>query len=564
MLNKIFKKRNYKAIDPDEIFLDSKNLPKFDTNQFEGVIEKPISSSQIVFFSSFFLLVLFVFIFQAFKMQVINGDYYKKKSDNNRLDSIIIFANRGLILDRSDKLLVWNDNNDGFNFSKRIYATSTGLSSTIGYVKYPTKDDKGFYYELDYTPLSGLEKRYQNILGGKNGMAILETDAFAKILSSNTLERPTDGRNLKLTVDKDLQKVWYKTMSDFSQKAGYRGGAGGMMDIKTGEILALVNFPEFDANEMVSRANPDIVKEYLEDPRNLFLNKFTSGLYTPGSIIKPFVALGALEKNIIDPNKNIYSSGELIVPNPYDKDKPSIFKDWKAHGYVDLRRAIAVSSNVYFYQISGGFEDQKGLGITNIEKYLRLFGFGQKTGIDFSQDQDGIIPNPEWKKLVFDGDLWRVGDTYNTSIGQYGVQITPIQALKAIGALANDGLSVTPTIVLNNQNMAQQKIDIKQENIKIVKEGMRKTVTEGTAKALNVPYVKISAKTGTAELGVSKSSVNSWIIGFFPSDKPKYAFVLVMEKGKANNQIGAALVMKDIFDYISVSKPEYIKDDIDQ
>ncbi len=559
MLNNFFQKRNYKDIDPDEIFLDSKNLPKFDRNQFEGVIEKPIKRSQIIFFSSLFIVVLLLFVFQVFKMQVLEGDVYKKKSDNNKLDSIIIFANRGLISDRNDKLLVWNDNNDGFNFSKRIYATSTGLASTLGYVKYPAKDSKGFYYEKDYIPVSGIEKKYQNILGGQNGMAILETDAFSKILSSNTLEKPKDGKTLKLSVDKDLQEFWYKTMSNFSSKAGYRGGAGGMMDIKTGEILVMVNFPEFDANEMVSGENKELIGDYFKDSRNLFLNKFTNGLYTPGSIIKPFVAIGALEKNIIDPNKHIYSSGELIVPNPYDKNKPSVFKDWKAHGYVDLRRAIAVSSNVYFYQIGGGFENQPGLGISNIEKYLKLFGFGKKTGIDFSQEQDGVIPNPDWKKIVFDGEDWRVGDTYNTAIGQYGVQITPIQALKAVGALANDGISTIPTIVLNNQNMAKEKIDVKAENIKIVKEGMRKTVTEGTARALYVSYVDISAKTGTAELGVSKSSVNSWIIGFFPSKEPKYAFVLVMEKGKANNQIGAALVMKDIFDYISTNKPEYLK-----
>jgi penicillin-binding protein 2 len=203
---------------------------------------------------------------------------------------------------------------------------------------------------------------------------------------------------------------------------------------------------------------------------------------------------------------------------------------------------------------------QPGLGISNIEKYLRLFGFGSKTGIDFTTDLEGVIPNPEWKKTVFNGDSWRVGDTYNTSIGQYGVQITPIQALKAVSLIANGGNVITPRIIKTNENQLNlEKINISSDNIEIVKEGMRKTVTEGTAKTLYLPYVKISAKTGTAELGVSKTTVNSWVIGFFPSDKPKYAFALVMEKGKANNQIGAALVMRDVFEYLNLNKPEYLK-----
>jgi penicillin-binding protein 2 len=455
--------------------------------------------------------------------------------------------------------LVWNDiNTNDSDFSLRSYATSTGLSAVLGYVTYPAKDSSGFYYQRNYLAKDGLEKIYDNLLSGKNGMRYKEVNAHGDIVAESTLVKPVDGTNLKISIDKDIQKEFYKSINDLASKAGYRGAAGAMMDVFTGEMIAMVNFPEYDPNIISLGDDNKKIAEYLSDKNNPFLNRVVSGLYTPGSIVKPFLAIGALTEKIITPEKEILSTGELIVPNPYDKDKPSVFKDWKAHGYTDMRKAIAVSSNVYFFQIGGGFQNQKGLGIENIEKYLHLFGFGQKTDIALSGEKVGLIPNPEWKRNIFAGEDWRLGDTYNTSIGQYGLQVTPIQALRAVATLANGGRFLVPTL-LSSSTPIYSSINLDKQNLKVIRDGMRMTVTEGTAKTLNFPFVNISAKTGTAELGVYKDKVNSWTIGYFPSDKPKYAFVLVMEKGQANNQVGAVLVLKSLFEWMNIYKQDYFK-----
>lgn len=250
-----------------------------------------------------------------------------------------------------------------------------------------------------------------------------------------------------------------------------------------------------------------------------------------------------------------------MVPNPYDPSKPTIFRDWRAHGATDMRRAIAVSSDTYFYQIGGGFGSQKGLGIDRIKKYLERFGFTKKTGFDDSNEALGIIPDPAWKEKTFDGEVWRVGDTYNTAIGQYGMQITPIQAVVATAALANGGYLVTPSLLFTSTTSVQtgKKFGGNPENFTVSKEGMRQAVLDGTAAGLNTKAVAIAGKTGTAELGARKDFVNSWVIGFWPYENPKYAFAVVMERGPVKNLVGATSVMRKTIDWMAVNAPEYFK-----
>lgn len=556
-------KKQYKDIAPDEIFLDSQNLPDFDIHQFEGRIEKPISKWSITLLSLLFLLIGSVLTYKLWVMQIVENNQYSLKSENNRLADAIIFANRGVIFDRSDTPLVWNDLNDkNGDFALRVYATSTGLSTILGYVKYPTKDSSGFYYQTTYIPKDGIEKIYDTVLSGKNGAKMTETDALGVETSLQIVDYPRDGANLHLSIDAGVQKKMYEAMLDYAGRAGYRGGGGVIMDVHSGEIIAMASFPEYDSNILSLGSDTEKIKGYLSNKNNPFLNRVIGGLYTPGSIVKPFIAMGVLTEKIINPNKNILSTGSLSVPNPYNPDKPTIFRDWKAHGYVDMREAIAVSSNVYFFEVGGGFGDQKGLGISHIEKYMRMFGFGEKTGIESYGEKAGVIPNPTWKKSLFgEEEEWRLGDTYNTSIGQYGVQVTPLQAVRAIGAIANGGKLLYPTVIKPNASYESLSVPVPlaRSDFEIVREGMRMTVTEGTAKSLNFPFVKVSAKTGTAELGSTKSLVNSWTVGFFPSDNPKYAFAVVMEKGRANNQVGATLIMKDVLEWMNLHAPEYFE-----
>lgn len=182
---------------------------------------------------------------------------------------------------------------------------------------------------------------------------------------------------------------------------GFSGGAGIIIDVTTGEIIALVGVSGFDPNILSSGSDSKAIAAYSADVQNPFLNRAIGGRYTPGSIIKPFIAIGALATGVVTPEKQFFSDGALRVPNPYNPDKPTVFKDWKAHGWVDMRQAIAVSSNVYFMTIGGGFGDQKGLGIENIGKYTSMFGIGSKTGIDISGEVDGLIPSKAWKQKLF-------------------------------------------------------------------------------------------------------------------------------------------------------------------
>jgi penicillin-binding protein 2 len=236
-----------------------------------------------------------------------------------------------------------------------------------------------------------------------------------------------------------------------------------------------------------------------------------------------------------------------------------VFKDWKNLGSVDMRHAIAMSSDAYFYTIGGGYKDQNGLGIANVDKYLKMFGLGSPMPQSFAQGKVGTIPTPEWKKLTFNED-WYLGNTYHTAIGQYGFQVTLIQMVRAMAAVANNGTLLVPGIIKEQSPIVDHVIaTISQKSFDVIHEGMRLGATEGTGKALNVPYVHIATKTGTAELGVSKDKVNSWVTGFWPYENPKYAFVVMLEKGSVHNLIGAAAAMRQQIDWMNVNTPEYFK-----
>lgn len=330
------------------------------------------------------------------------------------------------------------------------------------------------------------------------------------------------------------------------------------MDIHTGEILALTSFPSYDPEVMADGDDTALIAAYNNDDRFPFLNKVVSGLYTPGSIVKPFVAYGALAEKIIDPQKIIVSTGRLVVPNPYNPAKPAYFNDWRVQGAMTMREGIAFSSNVYFYTIGGGYGDQPGLGITKMSQYFQKFGMGSITGINLATEQSGVVPTPAWKEATFQDD-WRLGDTYFTSIGQYGSQETPLQMLRAYGALASGGTLITPT-VLKGQVGSSTDIGLNPAYLKVIYEGMRATVilAGGTARGLERKDVAIAAKSGTAEIGSGNAFVNSWAAGFWPYEKPKYAFILMMDHAPRSNALGATRIMGGVFDWMAANRPHYL------
>jgi len=552
-------RRRVPDFDPDLIFVDSANVPIEDQERSERRLEAPLSRVSVALMLFAFGSIGTWFLYSAYVLQVVRGDEFVELSANNRLDYEYVFANRGTITDRNGELLAWNvpPVEEG-EFALRRYIAQEGFSHLLGYIKYPKKDKKGFYYNTEYQPIGGIEERFDEDIRGVHGLRVVETNSRGEITSRNGIERPTDGVSLELSIDTVVQTAMYSRIKELANDVGFNGGAGAMIDLETGQIIALTSYPEYSSQVMTDGVDSDAISAALVDERELFLSRATGGLYTPGSIVKPFVALAALQEKVIEPTTRIVSRGFLEVPNPYDPSKPTRFNDWKAHGSVDVTDAIAVSSNVYFYVIGGGFDDMPGLGIARIGDYLGRFGLGQPLKDPLFGSQIGTVPSPAWKAEVFPDEPWRLGDTYYTAIGQYGFQVTMMQMLRAVGAIATSGDLIEPTVLRTEEGERNAVKGIDERWYEEVRAGMRQGAKEGTARALGYTDVLFAAKTGTAELGVSKAKVNSWVMGFYPYEKPKYAFVMLIESGPRSNLVGAPVAARRFFDDLRLLAPEYI------
>src|SRR3989344_8451056 len=530
------------GLDPNEILLDSGNLPDFDKQQFEGRPERAISPRTQSLIISTLIIIGCILVYRLVQLQLIRGNEYRIRSEDNNLRIVSLETSRGNILDRNGVLIAWNEPDLG-----RYYTPDPGFANLLGYLGLPLENSGTSETSLIRVGKTGLEAYYNNLLTGQPGVKTEEIDAKGRVVSENFKILPKAGNELNISIDARLQTELYRQIEQVATTRDFEGGAGGMLNVSTGEVVTLVSFPEVDSIFVSGTSTSREFTKYLIDKRTPLVNRAISGLYAPGSIVKPFIALAALAEGVVTPEKQILSTGSISIPNPYAPEEFSVFKDWKAHGLVDVRHALAVSSNVYFYEIGGGYQNQKGLGIERINNYARAFGLGEKSGIDLPGEISGVVPSPAWKKEIFGTDEWRLGDTYHTAIGQYGFLVTPLQMARGIAALANGGKLVTPMIVKQPPTTTQVSVVVPNRYYQVVREGMRLSTLIGTASMLNVPYVEIAAKTGTAELGTTKARVNSWVTGFFPYDNPRYAFAIVMERGHVGNTINAATVPRGFF-----------------
>ena len=544
----------------DEILLDASNLPSFDTRRAEGRIETPIRNRSIIVIGVLFTLIAITFSWRTFSLQVLAGDDYRERSEQNKLSEALIIAERGVVYDRNGELLAWNevDSTGEYEFPVRAYTDRRGLGQLIGFVSYPKKDTSGFYFRTEYLGRSGVEESFNETLAGVNGSQLVEVNALGEVISSSVIDLPKSGEEITLSIDGELSEAMHDIIATSSVKAGFRGGAGAIMDVTTGEILAMTSYPSFDPEVMADGDDIELINKYTSDERLPFLNKVVGGVYTPGSVVKPFLVYAALLEGIISPNTSIVSTGEIVIPNPYTPSQPSIFTDWRAHGRMDARESLAFSSNVYMYYISGGYGSQRGLGINKMNEYYDLFKFGQSTDIALLGEQSGTVPSPAWKEETFDED-WRLGDTYNTSIGQFGWQTTPIQMLRAYTAIANGGTFFKPHLGKGIMGESET-VELDPATLRVIHEAMHMTTNYpgGTARGLEKKYVKVAAKSGTAEVGAGNRFVNSWAAGFWPYEEPKYAFVLMMEHAPRSNTLGATTIMGQVVDWIHENRPEYL------
>jgi len=548
-----YPQRNIPPLDPDEVFLDSGNLPRFEEGQLEGVFEQPISNKVILALGGLFFIFMLIAVSRIFMLQIVRGDEYSNLAKNNSLEHSIIFTERGVIYDRLGTELAWNA-------PARAYTTRDGFGHLLGYVSYPDTEEikeRGYHPE-EFIGRDGAEKYFDAALRGRTGLKVIEVSVNGATTSESVLRASVDGENVMLSIDAELESAFFGYIESLAHERGFQGGSGVIMDTRTGEILAVTSYPEYSSRILSEGSNKDIIGGYQRDQRKPFLNRAFNGLYTPGSIFKPIVAIGALNEGVIASDTVVHTTGSIEIQNPYDPSQSTIFRDWKNHGNVDMRDAIAFSSNAYFFTIGGGFGNQSGLGISDIERYARMFGLGEKTGSGVTGEEEGLIPTPAWKEDYFN-EPWRLGDTYNTSIGQYNLQVTPIQMVRAIAAIANGGELLTPTFIMGDKKESIRLSSIKESAFVVVRDGMREAVKKGTASGLSLPGVFVAAKTGTAEIDFSKTSVNSWVTGFFPYEDPKYAFVVVMEKGPRENFIGGVFVMRQLLEWMTIHRPEYLE-----
>lgn len=439
--------------------------------------------------------------------------------------------------------------------TRRDYNSGGYFSHIVGYNGKVSGSDlktDSYYSTLDFIGKDGLEAQYEKELRGLPGKIAVSVNSENTILKTLIAREATAGNNLILSVDGDLQKLLTNALNTKIIQTDSTGAAAVVLNVKSGEIISLVSLPNFDFN---TKTYEKIVK----DKNKPFFNRAISGSYPAGSTIKPFVASAALAENIINSNFQIDDTlGYIKIENQYNPDIVYTYRDWKAHGFVDMRHAIAVSANVYFYTIGGGYKNFKGLGIDRIKKYLNIFGFGSDLGIDLPGEASGLIPDPLWKKSV-KNEGWFTGDTYNVSIGQGDVLVTPLQMAGAVTAIANNGTLWRPRIVSKITDPAGQTIKefkpemirnnfIDANNLQIVREGMRMAITEGSAYLLKDLPIKVAGKTGTAQVTNTFRKTNAWFVGFAPYDNPEIALAIVIE-GAGEGSTAAVPIAKEVFEW---------------
>ena len=447
--------------------------------------------------------------------------------------------------------------------SRRKYKEAEYFAHLIGYTGQVDKKDlekNPDYLFNEYIGKMGLEMEYEGILRGQPGKEQVEVDSLGKIKRSLATKPAIPGQGLVLNIDGQLQKKIHDVLQGTLEEEGVQKAAAVAINPQDGGVLALVSLPSFDSNLFNQQVSKEVYNNLAEDPDEPLFNRAVSGVYPPGSTFKPLMAAAALEEDIISPNRWLSCPGVLSVVHQYNQNIVYNFLDWKAHGSVDLRKAIAESCNVFFYTIGGGYKDIDGLGIDRIKKYANLFGLGQVAGIDLPGEKAGLIPDKEWKQAV-KGESWYVGDTYHAVIGQGDVLTTPLQMANTTAVLANGGTLYRPQILDKIVDSKKEEVKdlgpeiihenfINQTNLQIVREGMRQAVLDGSARILSSLPVSSAAKTGTAQFNNNQKS-HAWFTCFAPYEEPQIALAIIVEGSGEGSAVSAPVAQKVLSWYFS-------------
>lgn len=593
----------------EEVFFEESVFDSFSLKKDLGNLELPISRRAFFLVMGVMIAIGLLFFSRVFYLGILNNDFYSARAEGNFGKDMYTPGNRGIIYDRFGKPLVQNipsfsvsvkiadfmndsDNDkqslanvlgipfidmknqilsqniersaslilarnvdsekiiqlkalnlhgvDIVNDYTRQYPDGPIFSQILGYTG---QDDNGEVVGKD-----GIEAYYNNELKGRDGTTVVYKDARGKIIDTKIERLPASGKDITLSIDYDLQKYFYNSLSNALSNLGRTSGAGIAIDPQNGEILALISLPSFD-NNILSQFGNNLEKlKILNSPYKPMFNRAVSGVYTPGSTIKPMEAIAALKEGIVTPQTQVFSPGYIEIPNPYNPSKPSRFLDWKALGWVNLYSAIASSCDVYFYSVGGGYGNIKGLGIDKLKQYWQMFGLGKKTGIDLPGEAIGFLPDPQQKEK-YKNDIWRIGDTYNVSIGEGDLQVSPIQLIDQIAAIGNNGKFYEPHLLKGSDPKVSIDLTNLYPYIQEVKKGMAETVSKpyGTANMLNSIPIPIGAKTGSSQVA-NNTKTNAFFVGYMPLQNPEIAILVLVEDAKEGS-LNAVPVAKDVLDW---------------
>ncbi|MDQ7017290.1 MAG: penicillin-binding protein 2 [Gammaproteobacteria bacterium] len=446
----------------------------------------------------------------------------------------------------------------------RSYPLKELAVHTVGYVGRINEREakvlnRARYRSTTHTGKTGIEKYYENLLHGQVGFRQVEVNVQGRVVQELDKKAPLPGKNLYLTLNSGLQAAAEKALAGYS-------GAAAVVDVRTGEVLALVSKPTYDPNLFVngiSQKNYDLLRN--NDERPLF-NRSVSGQYPPGSTIKPMMGVIGLEEGVVSAHDRVFCSGVYRLPNEARR-----YRDWKrsGHGLVDLEQSIAQSCDVYFYDLA------LKLGIDRLSPFMQRFGFGHRTGIDVPGEASGIMPSRAWKKR-HRKQSWYPGETIITGIGQGYMTATPLQLAVATSVIASKGRRVQPHLLMGSQDILGGEVklsssqlltplnDIKAQTWQAVIHSMESVMyaPRGTGRrsALNASY-RIAGKTGTAQvysLGQDekydaktlayKLRDHALFVAFAPIKNPKIALAVIAEHGGGGGSVAAPIARK-ILDY---------------
>jgi penicillin-binding protein 2 len=425
------------------------------------------------------------------------------------------------------------------------------------------KDERYRGVEMgDRVGQTGIEYQYDRFLRGRNGATRVQVDALGNLNRELDREEPEQGRQLRLSLDLDVQRVGQQALA-----TGTGRGAFVAMDINSGEIRALGSQPSFDPNifsKVIRQRDLDRLND--EDLGQPLANRATQGLYPTGSTFKLITATAALEGGLITPDTPLFDGGSLQVGGVTFRNAGDV-----SHGALALRQALTVSSDVFFYRL--GLEaNGTGNGLL-LQDWARRLGLGRKTGIDLPGENPGLIPTPRWRNRLYKQDLtdrtWTPGDNINLSVGQGDLQANPLQLAVAYAAIANGGRVVVPRIgqriedaggraIQELQAPAARRLDVKPEFRQAIMDGLRGAASAGGGTSTSVFEgfpIPIAGKTGTAEKGAGRAD-QSWYVALAPYPSPKYVVAVTDEAGGFGAETAAPMARTILAELFGVQNDE--------